>query len=182
MQSIPGPATILAILLCLLILVIYVILKHNGIKASIVNGALFANPIKLLQLAKSTENKGEKITYFGLVILMPILFVSFAYSAINQITFSTHGIKCEYQEYFKNREWHGKIVDKYLDEENYNFRTISVQNDNKTHKIQGQILSEFNNFERIQIGDSVAKKKGEIKLHLFKSDEEIELKMDFDCD
>ncbi|MEX0290049.1 MAG: hypothetical protein AB3N14_13145 [Flavobacteriaceae bacterium] len=181
MHSIPSLAVILAILLSLLILVTYLILKHNGVTASLVNGAIFANPMKLFQLAKETDNKGKKISYLGLVFLTPVLFVTFAYAAITQLSKSTSKIKCEYREYFENRAWHGKIVDKYLDQENYDFRTISVQNEDRTYKIQGQILSEFDNYELMQIGDSISKNRGEFIVHLYKSNEEIELKLGFDC-
>ena len=182
MQNIPNPAVILVVILNVLIFITYLILKNSGEKASLINGAFFRNPIKLYQLAKRTESIGKKISYFTLIFSMPIMLALFLYAAGTQIFKSTNRIKCEYQEYFKNREWNGIVVNRYLDEENHDFKTISVENDDRAYKIQGQILSEFNNYDLIQVGDSISKIKGELMVHLYKSTEEIELKLEFDCE
>ncbi len=182
MQNVPNPAVLLAVILNVLIFIIYIILKNRGEKASLIYGAIFSNPIKLYQLAKRTENRGKKITYFILVFSIPILLPLFAYAAITQMSKSTARIECQYRDYFKNREWNGIVVNKYLDEENHNYKTIGVENDERTYKIQGLILSEFNNYQLIQIGDSISKIKGELILHLYRSNEAIELKSDFDCE
>ena len=164
-----------------LIFIIYLILKYNGEKGSFFNGAVFSNPIKLLRLAKRTENKGIKLTYFLLVSAIPVLTILFAFTVFNKMSEFMNRDECEYQEYFRNREWNGKIVDKYLDKENHAYQTISIKNNNGIYKIQNGILSEFNNYELIQIGDSISKVKGELKAHLFKPNREMELKSDFDC-
>ena len=182
MQNIPNPAVIFAAILIAVIFIIYLILKYQGEEASFLNGAIFRNPAKLFQLAKRTENKVQKVIYFALVFSIPILSSLFVYTAYTQMSNSTSSIKCEYQEYFKNREWNGNIVNKYLDKENHAYRTISVESDDRTYKIQGQILSESNNYELIQIGDSISKIKGETIVHLYKAGGEFELKLDFDCD
>ena len=182
MQNIPNPAVILAIVLNGLIFIIYLILKNNGEKGSFFNGAIFNNPIKLFRLAKRTENKGIKFTYFSLVFAVPILAILFAFTAFTQMSEFMNRDECEYQEYFRNREWNGKIVDKYLDKENHAYQTISIKNDSGIYKIQDGILSDFNNYELIEIGDSISKTKGELKAQLYKRNGEMELKSDFDCE
>ncbi len=165
-----------------LIFIIYLILKNNGEKGSFFSGAIFSNPIKLFRLAKRTENNGIKFTYFSLVFAIPILTILFAFSAFTQMSEFMNRDECEYQEYFRNHEWNGKIVDKYLDTENHAYQTISIENENGIFKIQEGILSEFNNYELIQIGDSISKTKGEIIARLYKPNEETELKSDFECE
>ena len=182
MQNNPNPAVILAVVLNLLIFIIYLILKNNGEKGSIFNGAVISNPIKLFGLAKRTENKGIKFTYFLLVFSIPILTILFAYTAFTQMSEFMNRDECEYQEYFKNREWNGKIVDKYLDKENHAYQTISIENEKGIFKIQDGILSEFNNYELIEIGDSISKTKGELTAKLYKLNGKTELKTDFDCE
>ena len=178
-----NPAVILAIVINGLIFIIYLILKNNGEKGSIFNGAVFSNPIKLFGLAKRTENKGIKFTYFLLVFSIPILTILFVYAAFTQMSEFMNRDECEYQEYFKKREWNGKIVDKYLDKENHAYQTISIENEKGIFKIQDGVLSEFNNYELIQIGDSISKNKGELTAKLYKPNgkTELELESDFDC-
>ena len=181
MQNNLNPAVILAIVLNGLIFIIYPILKYNGEKGSFFNGAVFSNPVKLFRLAKRTENKGIKLTYFLLVFAIPILTILFTFAAFNQMSEFMNRDECEYQEYFRNREWNGKIVDKYLDKKNHGYQTISIKNDNGIYIIQNGILAEFNNYELIQIGDSISKIKGELTAHLYKPNGEKELKSNFDC-
>jgi hypothetical protein len=181
MQNTSNTAVILAIILNGIIFIIYLILKNNGEKGSSITGAIFNNPIKLFQLANRTENKGEKITYLLLVFTVPILSVFFVYESYKRISKFGEIDECKYQEYFKKREWYGEIVDKYLDKENHAYQTISIKNENGVYKIQDGILSDFNNYELIEIGDSISKNKGELKANLYKSNEKTELKSDFDC-
>ena len=182
MQKITNLAVILAIVLNGLIFIIYLILKINGEKGRIFSGAIFSNPIKLFQLAKRTENKGIKFSYFSLVFAIPIITILFIFSAYSEMSQYINRDECEYQEYFRNRQWNGKIVDKYLDNENHAYKTISIENDNGIYKIQDGILSELNNYELLEIGDSISKIKGELIAHLYKLDGETELKSDFDCE
>ncbi|MBO0323048.1 hypothetical protein J0X14_12135 [Muricauda sp. CAU 1633] len=182
MQNIPNPAVILAIVLNGLIFIIYLILKNNGEKGRLFSGAVFTNPIKLFRLAKRTENNGIKFIYFSLVFAIPILTVLFVFSAFTQMSEFINHDECEYQEYFRNREWNGKIVDKYLDEENHLYQTISIKNDSGIYKIQDGILSDYNNYELIEIGDSISKTKGELTAKLYKPNKKTELKSDFDCE
>ena len=182
MQNSPNPAVILAVVLNVLIFIIYLILKNNGEKGSIFNGAVFSNPIKLFGLAKRTENKGIKFIYFLLVFSIPILTILFVHTAFTQMSEFMNRDECEYQEYFRNREWNGKIVDKYLDKENHAYQTISIENEKGIFKIQDAILSEFNNYELIEIGDSISKTKGKLTANLYKLNGKTELKSDFDCE
>ena len=102
-----NPTVILAIVLNGLIFIIYLILKNNGEKGSLFNGAILNNPIKLFRLANRTENKGIKFTYFLLVFAVPILTILFGFSAFNQISEFGKRDECKYEEYFMNLEWNG---------------------------------------------------------------------------
>lgn len=181
MQENPNQPVILATVLFGLIFLTYLILKNNGEKGSLFNGAIFNNPINLFRLAKRTKNKRKKYMYFTLVFAIPILSIFFVISAYTRMSEFINRDECEYQKNFKNSEWNGKINDKYLDSANHSYPTISVKNDNEVFKIQAGILYDFNNFEHIQIGDSISKIKGELITHLYTSEGETELKSDFDC-
>ena len=176
-----NPALTLAIILNGLIFISYLILNYNGEKGSFFNTAIFNHPIKLFRLAKRTENKGIKFAYISLVFAIPILTILFGFSAYAQMSQFMNRDECEYQEHFRNRQWNGKIVDKYLDEQNHAYKTISIENDNGIYEIQDGILSEFDNYELLEIGDSISKIKGETIAHLYKSNGETELESDFDC-
>ena len=96
MQNNPNPAVILAVVLNGLIFIIYLILKYNGEKGKFLNGAVFSNPIKLFRLAKRTENKGIKLTYFLLVFSIPILTILFVFTAFNQMSEFMNRDECKY--------------------------------------------------------------------------------------
>ncbi|WP_299112204.1 hypothetical protein [uncultured Winogradskyella sp.] len=177
-----NPAVILAIVLNGLIFIIYLILKNNGEKGNLFNGAIFNNPIKLFQLANRTENKGIKFTYFLLVFAVPVLTILFGFTAFNQISEFGKRDECKYEEYFANREWNGKIIEKYLDKENHAYPTLKIKNENGIYIIQDGILSEFNNFELIKTGDSISKMKGELIIHLYKASGKSELKTKINCE
>jgi hypothetical protein len=177
-----NPTIILAIILNGLIFIIYLILKNNGEKGNLFNGAIFNNPIKLFRLANRTENNGIKFTYYLLVFAVPILTILFGSTAFKQISEFGKRDDCKYEKYFMNREWNGKIIEKYLDKENHAYQTLKIKNENGIYIIQDGILSEFDNYELIKIGDSISKIKGELIIHLYKTNGETELKTNINCE
>lgn len=177
-----NPAVILAIVINGLIFIIYLILKNNGEKGNLFNGAILNNPIKLFRLANRTENNGKKIIYFLLVFAVPTLTILFGFIAFNQISEFGKLDECKYEENFMNREWSGKIIEKYLDKENHAYPTLKIKNENGIYIVQDGILSEFSNYELIKTGDSISKIKGELIIHLYKTSGETELKTKINCE
>jgi len=183
MQNIPNSAVILAIVLNGLIFIIYLILKNNGERGGLFNGAIFSNPIKLFRLAKRTENKGIKITYFSMVFAIPILTILFIFSAYNQMSEFKNRDECINQEYFINREWKGVVIEKFLDKKNHNSPNIKIQNGNGIETIQNGFLFYHNkNYEFIEVGDSISKIRGKLTVQLFNPKGVVELEPDFDCE
>lgn len=111
-----------------------------------------------------------------------VLLLLFVFAACKQ----TSGVKdqngCKYLVNFKNDEWSGKIINKYIDQTLNNTGVISIENDNGILKISDVFLSDSTNYERIKVGDSIVKIKNELLVYLYNSSGVTKIKTDFDCD
>lgn len=119
-----------------------------------------------------------KFSFYSILVLI-LLFVVIT---CNQ----TSGVKdqngCKYLASFKNDQWNGRIIKKYVDSTLDNSGAIDIKTDNGIHKITDAFLSNSVNYNRIKVGDSIAKIKNELLVHLYNSNGVTELKTDFDCD
>ncbi len=109
------------------------------------------------------------------IIAFPIVFFAVVPSMIQ-------GDPCEYENRFKLVEWNGTVIKKYNDIPNYNYETIEIQNQSESKKIQNWVAFANGNFDRMEVGDSIAKNMGETNVHLYKNGLEQTLSVDYGCD
>ncbi|MGX1928871.1 hypothetical protein [Flagellimonas sp. 2504JD4-2] len=83
-----------------------------------------------------------------------------------------------HQKYFVVRKWNGIVVEKYIDTLNYNYLTIEIVNGIDTIKVQEKIIQDFENYDQIDVGDSIVKQSGEQVVHLFKKSGAVILESD----
>ena len=171
---------IILITLIVLQVLMLIILKNNWINSTVFSGGILKNHTELFHLANRTKEKGKKIYYYS--ILLSILGI-IIFSGINSFKkFSEFPNQCVNKEYFTKRVWKGKVIEKYIDKNNRNSLAIKIQNKDGIETIENGFLFENeNNYELIEIGDSIVKIKGELIAHLYKSSNKIELKTEFNC-
>ena len=92
------------------------------------------------------------------------------------------GDPCGYQNRFKLVEWNGTVMKKYDDKPNHNYETIEIQNHIESKTIQNWVVFANGNFDRIEVGDSIAKNKGETNVYLYKNGQEQKLLVDYGCE
>ena len=136
----------------------------------------------MYRLAKRTEEPIKKRKYYSMAIGMtvgaPLILISFFIIG----TSIMEGDPCVYENRFRQTEWNGIVIKKYNDTPNHNYETLEIKNQLKTDKIQEWVVFSNGNFDRIEIGDSIAKNVGEITVHLFKNGQEQKLLVDYGCE
>jgi len=139
--------------------------------------------VNIWKLLGKTKKFGERALYFIIGTVYPILIVIFIYAAFLQISNSTKHDPCVYQEKFRQLDWNGVVVKKYIDKTYHNLKTLEIERYQiQTEKIQHWALFENDNFEKVEIGDSIVKKQGLVYVTLFKPDTVIQLDVDFGCE
>jgi hypothetical protein len=171
----------LVIILNILPYLIKSILKRKGYSVSWFRKHL-RDILNLWDLFKKTQKASEKLIYFALGTGFPILTIVFIISVVSYMSDFAKVDKCAYEEQFRQTEWNGIVTDKYIDHPNHAFETIEIENDGQNKKIQNWILFQNGNFAKIEIGDSIVKKRGLVNVKLFKSEEELNLIVDYGCD
>ncbi len=162
---------------------VFLILDKNGYSPSLGgNVTTFQNLSDLLHLANRAESIKKKIKYYILFISIPVGSILTIGMFFFAITNDFPDDDCNALKSFRNRNWNGIIVDKYRDKQNHNYHTISLNTGKGVYRIQEQILSDFDNFELIEIGDSISKNRGEIIVNIFNKEKNIELKSSYVCD
>ena len=114
----------------------------------------------------------------GMTVGAPLILISFFIIG----TSIMEGDPCVYENRFRQTEWNGIVIKKYNDTPNHNYETLEIKNQLKTDKIQEWVVFSNGNFDRIEIGDSIAKNVGEITVHLFKNGQEQKLLVDYGCE
>jgi hypothetical protein len=171
----------IVIILNILAYLIKYILKTKGYPVSWFSKHLRDIP-NLWKLFGKTKKTGERIFYFILGTGVPILTIVFAILAFSEMKNFAEGDPCLYEGRFRQTEWGGVVTKKYIDKQNHAYETIEINNQGQTQKIQNWALSQNGNFEQIEIGDSIVKKKGLVNVSLYKPDEEIILIVDYGCE
>jgi hypothetical protein len=155
-------------------------LKQNGYEVS-----WFWNHMRdipnIWKLAKNTDNPCLRTRYFLMASGLPIGTVIFIASFFIIVPSSMQSDPCEYAKYFKQTEWKGIVIEKYRDTPNHDYQTIEVKNESMIEKIQNWVLFQNGNYELIEIGDSISKRKDEKFVRLYKSGNERILKVDYGC-
>ncbi|MFA7301959.1 MAG: hypothetical protein WC069_06635 [Candidatus Shapirobacteria bacterium] len=136
----------------------------------------------MFSLARETKELSKKRIYYiigaGIPIGMIITFALF----ITVLPKPNQNLPCIYQEKFRQTEWSGIVIKKYMDSLHYNAKRIEIQNNNEVKKIRNNMFFANGNFEKIEVGDSIVKQLGEINIKLFKRDHETVLPVDYGCD
>jgi len=172
----------LVVILNVIAYLIKIVLKSKGYTVSwLYNHHLdFANIWKLLG---NTKKLGERVLYFLLGTGYLIIIAIFLASAFLQVSNNEKHDPCVYQEKFRQLDWNGIVVKKYIDKTYHNLKTLEIEkNLVQTEKVQHWALFENGNFEKVEIGDSIVKKQGLLHVSLFKPDTVIQLDVDFGCE
>jgi len=112
--------------------------------------------------------------YFNFYLLI-ILFLGglfFYYMTTNQKS-------CEsfYNDYIE-KEYFGRITDKFYDKDNHNYRTIMYNHNEKLiFTIEKSGLFEF-----AKINDSISKNRGSNIVKIYRNNKAYDFKIDFGCD
>lgn len=119
-------------------------------------------------------NTGRKIELIITCLILLILAIGF-YS-----TYRKGNCKPSKESYIK-LACKGKVIAKYRDHENHNFRTIILQNDQKLYMVS-QLARQI--YDVVELGDSLYKKKNSRELILYKPNGEKKefIESEPDCD
>ena len=138
--------------------------------------------VNIWKLLGKTKKFSERVLYFVIGTVYPILIVIFIYAAFLQVSTNPNFDPCVYQEKFRQSDWNGIVVKKYIDQSKRSLKTIEIENeDGNLNKIQNWVLFQNGNYEKIELGDSIVKKQDLIFVSLYKSDTVIQLDVDYGC-
>lgn len=155
-------------------------LKENGYPVSWF-WSHFRDIPNMYKLAKSTDEPKKKRKYYSMAIGLTAGIIAFPIVFFTVVPSMMQGDPCEYENRFKQVEWNGTVMKKYNDTPNHNYETIEIQNPSELKKIQNWVVFSNGNFDRIEVGDSIAKNKGETNVYLYKNGQEQTLSVDYGC-
>jgi len=81
---------------------------------------------------------------------------------------------------YVNKGYNGIINRKFEDKENHALPTLIIKEENQ-RKIFGSFRDISGLYEYSQVGDSIIKEKGSLKVKIIRDDKETIFKLDFDC-
>lgn len=142
----------------------------------------FTDIPNIYKLAKRTEHPIKKRKYYSMAIGITFCLIAFPIAFFTVAPSMLTEDNCVYENRFRQTEWNGIVIRKYNDTPNHNYETIEIKNQLKTDKIQDWVVFSNGNFDRIKIGDSIAKNVGEITVKLFKAGQEQKLLVDYGCE
>jgi len=160
---------------------IKITLKANGFPVSWFWNH-FQDLPNMYKLAKQTEEPAKKNKYYSIAIGMSLGIIAFPIIFFTTVTSIMQGDPCEYENRFRQVEWNGTVVKKFYDKPNHNYQTIKIQNQSESRIIQNWVVFSGGNFDKISVGDSIAKNKGEINVNLYKNGQKIQLFVDYGCE
>lgn len=156
-------------------------LKENGYPVSWF-WIHFRDIPNVYRLAKRTNEPDKKRKYYSMAIGLTTGIIAFPIVFFALVPSMIQGDPCEYENRFKLVEWNGTVIKKYNDTPNHNYETIEIQNQSESKKIQNWVAFANGNFDRIEVGDSIAKNMGETNVHLYKNGLEQTLSVDYGCE
>ncbi len=159
---------------------IKITLKANGYPVSWF-WSHFQDIPNMYRLAKQTIEPNKKRKYYSMAIGMTLGIVAFPIVFFTVVPSIMKGDPCEYENRFRQVEWNGTVIKKYNDKPNHNYETIEIENQTESKKIQNWGVFANGNFDRISVGDSIAKNKGETNVDLYKNGQKFELSVDYGC-
>ena len=135
----------------------------------------------MYRLAKQTNEADKKRQYYSMAIGLTLGIIAIPIVFFTVVPSMLQDDPCEYENRFRKVEWNGTVTKKYKDKPNHNFETIEIENQEESKKIQNWVVFANGNFNRIDVGDSIAKNKGEINVDLYKNGQKLELTVDYGC-
>lgn len=154
------------------------ILRDNGYDVG--SWIHFPDIANIFQLAKRTQDKVLKTKCYTLglslvvgLVLLPVAF----FAAIPTID----DRRCDQRDRFLGKEWHGRLTKSYVDSQNHNSWTIELKSGNRTFINSDFNWSQRDDFEFLQPGDSLSKRRGDIYVTVIRNDQVKEIIFDFGC-
>lgn len=94
---------------------------------------------------------------------------------------SYNDVNCSYLKEFKNSNFDGFVVEKYIDSTQHSFPIIKIMNKDNSMVELNLIRDSSNSFFNFNVGDTVIKKSGEKGLYIKKNGVFVEKIIDFGC-
>lgn len=155
-------------------------LKENGYPVSWF-WSHFRDIPNMYRLANQTVEPKRRRQYYSMAIALTAGIIAFPVTFFTVVPSMMIGDPCEFESIFRQEEWHGIVTKKYNDAPNHNYETIELQNETGSKKIQNWVVFKNGNFDRIDVGDSIAKNKGETNVILYKNNYQYRLPVDYGC-
>lgn len=161
------------------------LITMNYIKSNGHNISIFSSRIKdlnlIFEVSKRYNHRFIRILHFFhylFILTFPIFLGILFFSSAPSSNFA----RCEIVEHFKNQEYRGVMIDKYIDNEQHATETVVLQGiENKINVYDFSYLNE-SNFEYVQIGDSVIKNKGQLYILVIRDTIQKQFYLSIDCD
>lgn len=153
------------------------ILLVNGYKVSWFSGH-FGNLLDFSNLIDNTYDQNEKNRYkliFRGLIVTILIFIA----TVVTFAFDFRNISCNRYNNYLNEEISGVIVDKFNDQPNHNYQTLTIESNGE--QINNTVLSIHNNglFDSVNVGDKIAKRRGDsITIIIHPDNSIVEFKVD----
>lgn len=85
------------------------------------------------------------------------------------------------RETYINMEYKGLIMQKFEDMENQALPTLTIINEKKQSKTFGSFRETSGLYNYSQVGDSIIKEKGSLKVQILRADKDTIFNLDFNC-
>jgi hypothetical protein len=85
------------------------------------------------------------------------------------------------RDMYVNVEYKGLIKMKFEDFENHAIPTLTIINEDKQNKIFGSFRETSGLYNYSQVGDSIIKEKGSLKVKIIRADKDTIFNLDFNC-
>ena len=175
-----GFITALVFFYLILVLLTKIYLRKNGHDISLLRTRI--RDLNLLfEVSKKYKNGIVRKLHF-LIYLFIIIFPLIVIGLFISSQPSSNYMRCMIVERFKEQNYSGVIVDKYIDEENHSNETLIVQNRDKKSTIIDFIYLPREDFNIIQIGDSIFKESGDEFILMKRDSIHHKFYLEVDCD
>lgn len=175
-----GLITALVFFYLIVVLLTKIYLRKNRYDIS-----LLRTRIRDLNLLFEVSKKYKKGIIRKLHFLIYLFIIVFPVAVIGLFIFSqpsNNYMRCLIVERFKEQCYSGVIVDKYIDKENHANETLIVQNRNNKSTVIDFIYLPIEDFNIIQIGDSIFKEAGDEFILMKRDSIHHKFYLEVDCD
>ena len=175
-----GIITALVFLYLIVVILTKIYLRKNGHDVSLLRTRI--RDLNLLfEVSKKYKNGITRKLHFLIylfIIVFPVIVIGlFIFSQP-----SDNYMRCVIVERFKEQHYNGVIVDKYIDKENHANETLIVENGNNKSTIIDFIYLPREDFNIIQIGDSIFKESGDEFILMKRDSIHHKFYLEVDCD